>query len=64
MNTRETAAEAYERNMKEVYGKLDNIRRHLTDTDINSEDVNWGHVGSAAHINELLSELGEFVGVK
>jgi glutathionyl-hydroquinone reductase len=57
-----TANKAYERNMEEVYAKLDKIRQHLNDSTVDSEYINWGHVGSAVHINELLSELGESSG--
>jgi hypothetical protein len=60
----ETATEAYARNMGEIYDKLDRIKQYLIDNGIDCREVNWGHVGSAVHINELLDELNEFIGVK
>lgn len=60
----ETAAKAYARNMSEIYDKLDKIKQHLIDNGIDCREANWGHVGSAVHINELLDDLSEFIGVK
>lgn len=64
INKTETSSQAYERNMAGVYEKLDLISKCLNDKAINAGQENWGHVGSAAHLNELLDEICEFIGAK
>ncbi len=60
----ETACEAYLRNMVEVYVKLEKITGRLIENCADCDNVDWSNVGSAEHINNLLDELGEFVGIK
>lgn len=60
----ETSSRAYARNMTEVFDKLEKINRHLLDESVDAKKANWGDVGSAAHLNDLLGELSEFIGIK
>ncbi len=54
------AMKAY-RKKQEVIGKLmDNIQKKLKRHA--GESIHWGHVGDLGHVEELLSEINEFLG--
>jgi hypothetical protein len=58
----ETCAQAYSRNRGDIFCKVDLLKQRLQVTAIDCVEANWGHVGSAEHIRELLDELLDFVG--
>ncbi len=58
----ETCSQAYERNLSEIHEKIDLLKMRLIEKSIDPVIVDWGHVGSAEHTNELLDELLDFVG--
>jgi hypothetical protein len=60
----ETRAECYTRNIGEILGTLDALKAHILETQIPAETAQWEHVGSTAHISELLDEVAEFAGLK
>lgn len=48
--------------------KLDKITRKMrlqhVDATVASKSVNWADAGSARHVNDLLDEINEFLGIK
>ena len=45
--------------------KLDTLKAHIENhMDVAPEEVNWGHVGSAKHLLQLIKEASEFAGVE
>ena len=61
-NKQITAAAAYEETHVAVQSKLDRIRELLFDLPAPGNDdcpIDWGHVGSMAHVNAELSEIIE-----
>ncbi len=58
----ETCSQAYVRNLRENHEKIDLLKKRLIEKSIDPDIVDWGHVGSAEHINELLDEVLDFVG--
>ena len=41
---------------------MQELENHYDDT--NPDDINWGHVGSAEHVSELLEGVIEFMSIK
>ena len=45
--------------------KLDALKLHVENhMDVAPEEVNWGHVGSAKHLLQLIKEASEFAGIE
>ena len=45
--------------------KLDALKAHIENhMDTSPEEINWGHVGSAKHLLQLIKEASEFAGVE
>jgi hypothetical protein len=45
--------------------KLDALKAHIENhMDVAPEEVNWGHVGSAKHLLQLIKEASEFAGIE
>jgi hypothetical protein len=59
----ETASERYAFLMTEIFDKLDAMKTYLTYHRIDASQAHWGHVGSAAHMNQLLDEMANFIGI-
>ncbi len=57
----ETCSQAYVRNLSDISEKIELLKKRLVEKSIDPEIVDWGHVGSAEHIKELLDELLDFV---
>lgn len=57
----EKALTAFINTIVDIRGQLD-VLTDLTDEHLgyNPEDINWGHVGTAQHIHELLEEVIAF----
>jgi hypothetical protein len=57
------AEEAYTRQHAEAMHLLSQLQRRLENAPAPDGDVaiNWGHVGSLAHVNETLQELVAFL---
>jgi len=63
--TNETALSAYAAALAEMRETLALLTDHADDhLGVAPEDVNWGHVGSANHVNELLAEVAGFLGLR
>jgi len=62
--TNEKALNAFIGRIVEINEKVETLRwfadNHM---EIDPEEVNWGHVGSAAHVVELLDEIINFLGI-
>jgi hypothetical protein len=63
--TNETALSAYAAAIAEMCETLTALLAH-TDDHLGTapEDVNWGHVGNANHVNEQLAEITRFLGLR
>jgi hypothetical protein len=45
--------------------KLDVLKAHVENhMDTSPEEINWGHVGSAKHLLQLIKEASEFAGIE
>lgn len=45
--------------------KLDALKAHVENhMDTSPEEINWGHVGSAKHLLQLIKEASEFAGIE
>ena len=45
--------------------KLDALKAHIENhMDTSPEEINWGHVGSAKHLLQLIKEASEFAGIE
>ena len=45
--------------------KLDALKLHVENhMDTSPEEINWGHVGSAKHLLQLIKEASEFAGIE
>ena len=45
--------------------KLDALKARIENhMDVAPEEVNWGHVGSAKHLLQLIKEASEFAGIE
>lgn len=61
--TNEKALDAYMTTVAEINGVLASIKDKVSDHfGVPPEEINWGHVGSAQHVLELLKEIVEFQG--
>jgi hypothetical protein len=61
----EKALNAFIGKIVEISERLELLRGYVDNhMECDSEDVNWGHVGSAGHVLEQLDELIEFLGIK
>lgn len=60
----ETSAQAYARNMSEVFDKLEKIKAHLAHNGIDCRKAHWGHAASAAYINQMLDNIRISIGMK
>lgn len=59
----EKALNAYIATIAEIKSKLDALTEKAYDHLGHSpEEINWGHVGTAKHILEQLTEITEFLG--
>jgi len=64
-HTNETALSAYIAALAEMRETLAALTAHADDhLGTLPEDVNWGNVGSANHINELLGEIAGFLSLR
>jgi len=63
--TKQTALEAYAAALAEMRETLAALTAHADDhLGVTPEEVNWGNVGSANHVNELLGEIAGFLGLR
>ena len=61
---RESAVNAFIARVMEAQEKIEVLKAYFENhMEENPEEINWGHVGSAAHSVELLNELTEFLGL-
>ena len=45
--------------------KLDALKAHIENhMDTSPEEINWGHVGSAKHLLQLINEASAFAGIE
>lgn len=60
------AVDSYIGSIAEIAALLDELKSHVVDDHmgISPEDVNWGHVGSANHLLEMLNEAAAFAGIR
>lgn len=48
-----------------INDKLEKLGEYMDDhMGASPEEINWGHVGSANHILELLNDITEFAGIE
>ncbi len=64
----ESAPVKQARRLKSIQKKLDRIQKRI-DLDtvavtVAPQSINYAHVGSSAHVEELLDQIIEFLGVK
>ena len=51
--------------MAAIEEKLNALKAYIGNhMDVSPEMVNWGHVGSAKHLLQLIKEANEFAGIK
>lgn len=63
VRTNEKALDAYMTTVAEIDSVLAAIKDKVSDHfGVLPEKINWGHVGSAQHVLELLQEIVEFQG--
>ena len=63
--TKQTALSAYAAALAEMRETLAALTAHADDhLGTLPEEVHWGHVGSANHVNELLGEIAGFLGLR
>ena len=61
--TNEKALDAYMTTVAEIDSALTTIKDKVSDQfGVLPGEINWGHVGSAQHVLELLQEIVEFQG--
>lgn len=64
----ETAPKRQLKRLKSVQRKLDRIQRRvdldMVTATVAPQSIHYGHVGSTAHVEELLDQIIEFLGVK
>jgi len=62
----EKALNAFNERMTSMNEKLELIQNHCIENnmELNPENVHWGHVGNAGHVNELLDEIINFLRIK
>ena len=49
----------------ELEKKLDALKAHVENhMDTSPEEINWGHVGSAKHLLQLIKEASAFAGIE
>lgn len=61
----EKALAAFVGTIGEIKEKLDVLNEYMDNhMDTSPEEINWGHVGSANHIRELLDGIIEFANIK
>ena len=65
MTNQEKALIAYVGAIAEMRKTLEVLLEHANDhLGTAPDDINWGHVGSANHVNELLGEITGFLGLR
>lgn len=52
---------AYKKRQANIAEYIERIQNKLS-KDAQQENINWGHVGSLGHIEELLQQIDEFIG--
>jgi len=63
--TKESALSAYAAALAEMRETIALLTAHADDhLGVAPEDVHWGHVGSANHVNEQLAEIAGFLGLR
>jgi len=63
-NKNEKALDAFIGKIAEIADRLELLRWFADNHGgYNPDEVNWGHVGSAAHVVEQLEELIDFLGI-
>ncbi|MCL2107046.1 MAG: hypothetical protein FWH26_08340 [Oscillospiraceae bacterium] len=63
--TKQTALEAYAAALAEMRDTLAALTAHADDhLGTTPEEIHWGHVGSANHVNDLLGEIAGFLGLR
>jgi len=63
--TKESALSAYAAALAEMRETIALLTAHADDhLGVAPEDVHWGHVGSANHVNEQLAEIAVFLGLR
>ena len=61
----EKALDEFIGTMAALEEKLDALKAHVENhMDVAPEEVNWGHVGSAKHLLQLIKEVSEFAGIE
>ena len=59
------ALRAFISNMVEIHAHLITLTRYVENhMEEAPEEIHWGHVGSAGHVLESLSEIGQFLNLK
>ena len=65
MTNKEKALSTYAAALAEMRETLAALTAHADDhLGILPEEVHWGHVGSAQHVNVLLGEVAGFLGLR
>lgn len=52
---------AYKKRQANIAEYIERIQKKLS-KDAQQENINWGHVGSLGHVEELLQQIDEFIG--
>ena len=61
----EKALDEFIGTMAALEEKLDALKAHIENhMDTSPEEINWGHVGSAKHLLQLIKEASEFAGIE
>ena len=61
----ESALDAFTCHINDGLILLDELQNYFGNCmDVSLEEVNWGHVGSAAHVVEQLREIRRFLGLE
>lgn len=61
----EKALDEFIGTVEAIEEKLDALKAHIENhMDVAPEEVNWGHVGSAKHLLQLIKEASEFAGIE
>ena len=63
--TNDEALRAFLSNMTEIQAQLAALTRYVDNhMEELPENIDWGHVGSAYHVLELLSQINQFLNLK
>ena len=56
----DSAKTAYQKRQDNIAEYIERIQRKLL-ADSQDTEINWGHVGSLGHVEELLKQIDEFL---